>query len=280
MYKNYVTLTGQKEWQIHFRCSAKHLDSDQSQVVLLHPSPLCSGFMVPIMELLADEHQVVAWDTPGYGQSDSLPEQGDGLEKYVEALHLFLTELGIRKPVLYGSATGAQIAIEYAKAYPENLNGMVLENAAWFTEQERESILTEYFPDISAKDDGSHLIDVWKMVSQLYQFFPWFDTSESSRVSNIEPPTNLKHQTLMSYFTAGPEYYLAYKAAFMNERPEQLRGVTVPTHLLRWQSSILKKYVDRLDDAGLPANIQMKFADAGIENRFAQLKDSVAKLAN
>lgn len=232
------------------------------------------------MRLLDDKFQVFAWDTPGYGQSDLLPSQGEGLQNYVIALHQFLTELEIEKPVLYGSATGAQIAIEYAKSHPKGLSGMVLENAAWFTDSERESIVEQYFPDISPKQDGSHLSDVWKMVNQLYQFFPWFDTNETARVSENTPPSALLQQTLMSYFTAGNNYHLAYRAAFANERAEKLRPVSLPTHIIRWESGILNKYVNRLDDADLPKNIQMKFASSGIENRFAQIKASVEELAN
>lgn len=272
--KHYVTLNKPSPWQIHYRSQGQG-----HSVILLHPSPLSSSFMQPIMNVLSENHRVIAWDTPGYGQSDPLPENDGSLSPYVEALKLFIDELGLKDAVIYGSATGAQIAIEYAKAYPETINGIVLENAAWFFDSEREEILQHYFPEIEPQEDGSHLPFVWKIVNQLYHYFPWFDTSDSARVSCAEIPVSLKHQTLMEYFTAGKDYHLAYRAAFMNERPEQLRGVTIPTHIMRWESSILKKYVDRLDAADLPSNIEMKHADAGIENRFAVLKQSVKTLS-
>jgi pimeloyl-ACP methyl ester carboxylesterase len=267
-------------WQIHYRYSSPA--SSGRTIVLLHPSPMSSVFMQPIMQLLSDTYSVIAWDTPGYGQSDPLPahlDSSDDLMPYVEALQQFLTTLEIEKPIIYGSATGAQIAIEYAKAYANQVTGVVLENAAWFTDQERDNIIKDYFPSIAAKDDGKHLLQVWKMVSQLYEFFPWFDTREQSRVSSVQVPAEMKHQTLLAYFAAGEDYAKAYRAAFMNERPEQLRGVTVPTELIRWQSGILKRYVDRLDDADLPDNIRTRFADAGIDNRFRAIREAVDALA-
>ncbi|QHJ13854.1 Haloalkane dehalogenase [Paraglaciecola mesophila] len=288
--KHYVTLGGDAPWQLHYRSQgADHLPV----VVLLHASPMSSAIMLPIMSALSDSFKVIALDTPGYGQSDPLPQfkgaqlptdrdekPDSSLTPYVQALNEFINALGLKQPLLYGSATGAQIAIEYAKAHPSSIKGMVLENAAWFKDDEREAILAEYFPDISPQKDGSHLALVWKMSSQLFHYFPWFDTSESARVGSADMPAQVIQDTLMGYLTAGENYHLAYRAAFMNERPEQLQPVTVPTHILRWPTSLLKQYVDRLDDANLPSNIQMRFAQAGMDGRFIALKQSLLSLSN
>ncbi|MEI8648091.1 hypothetical protein P4S73_09590 [Paraglaciecola sp. Hal342] len=72
-------------------------------------------------------------------------------------------------------------------------------------------------------------------------------------------PAHVIQDTLMGYLTAGENYHLAYRAAFMNERPEQLQPVTVPTHILRWPTSLLKQYVDRLDDANFAAKYSNAF---------------------
>ena len=301
--KHYVTLGTDNPWQLHYRSQGEdHLPV----IVLLHASPMSSAIMLPIMNALSDSFKVIALDTPGYGQSDPLPqtqsgkgdtldnspepidslerinspEPIDSLEPYVKALNEFINALGLNQPLLYGSATGAQIAIEYAKAHPESIKGMVLENAAWFKDDERSAILEQYFPDIRPQKDGSHLALVWKMSSQLFHYFPWFDTSENARVGHADMPAQVIQDTLMGYLTAGENYHLAYRAAFMNERPEQLQPVTVPTHILRWPTSLLKQYVDRLDDAELPANIQMRFAQAGIDDRFNVLKQSMLSLSN
>jgi len=301
--KHYVTLGTNNPWQLHYRSQGEdHLPV----VVLLHASPMSSAIMQPIMNTLSDSFKVIALDTPGYGQSDPLPQtqvgEGDalnnslepnnspepinspephvGLAPYVRALNEFINTLGLKQPLLYGSATGAQIAIEYAKAHPASIKGMVLENSAWFKDDERSAILEQYFPDIRPQKDGSHLALVWKMSSQLFHYFPWFDTSENARVGHADMPAQVIQDTLMGYLTAGENYHLAYRAAFMNERPEQLQPVTVPTHILRWPSSLLKQYVDRLDDAELPENIQMRFAQAGIDDRFNVLKQSMLSLSN
>lgn len=273
--RHYATLENEhgEPWQIHYRQQGSGQD-----ILLLHPSPLSSAFMQPLIELFSKQGRAIAWDTPGYGQSDSLPTSLQGLAPYVDALSEFISELGLNKPVIYGSATGAQIAIEFAKAYPEQTRGLLLENAAWFYEDELTQMLDRYFPDIGPKEDGSHLSLVWKMVNQLYHYFPWYDTSESALVNEVKPPLELRHKTMLDYLIAGKDYDLAYRAAFLNERADQLQQVQIPTRVMRWPSSLVRKYVDRLDSVDFPDNIVMKHIDAGLESRFAGLEQTMSEL--
>ena len=261
------------QWQIHYREAGTG-----APVLLLHPSPLSSAFMQPLLALFAGQGRAIAWDTPGYGQSDPLPQAGPGLTAYVRALYDVTVALGLDTPLIYGSATGAQIAIEFGKAYPHATRGLLLENAAWFFDSERDAMLASYFPDISPRADGSHLLRVWQMVNQLYQYFPWYDTSAAARVRDTPAPLDIVHKTALDYLLAGPDYHRAYRAAFFNERPEQLQGLRVPTRIMRWPDSLLKKYSDRLDTAELPGNIRMHHAGAGPEVRFAGLSEALAHL--
>ncbi|MGK0292012.1 MAG: pimeloyl-ACP methyl ester carboxylesterase [Porticoccaceae bacterium] len=273
--RNYLTVGDQETkspWQIHYREAGTGVP-----IVLLHPSPTSSVFMEPLVALFAKQGRAIAWDTPGYGQSDKLPCDTEGLDPYVQALNAFIVGLGLDKPVIYGSATGAQLAIEYGKAYPENTGGVLLDNAAWFYNSERDAIMESYFPDISPQEDGSHLQLVWKMATQVYRYFPWYD--RSSPVKNaVEIPLSLVQQTALDYLFAGTDYDRAYRAAFLNERPEQLRGLSIPTRLMRWQDSILKSYTDRLDSADLPENIKMCPAGPGRDNRLAALEQALSDL--
>ncbi|TQV81389.1 alpha/beta hydrolase [Exilibacterium tricleocarpae] len=234
--------------------------------------------MEPLLSLFAQRGRAIAWDTPGYGQSDPLPAPGVGLAPYVEALHRFIGILKLDRPVIYGSATGAQIAIEYGKAYPRHTRGLLLENVAWFYDDEREAMMEPYFPDLTPRADGSHFAETWHMVNQLYRYFPWYDTSPETLVNSAAVPVDVLHKTALDYLRAGPDYDLAYRAAFINERPEQLQPLRVPTRILRWRDSLLKKYSDRLDAAELPVSIEMRFADSGLEARFDGLDTALGEL--
>ncbi len=208
------------------------------------------------MALLSDVADVVAPDTPGYGASDRLRKPGDGLAPYVEWLAELLSALDLDKSALYGSATGAQIAIEFARAYPERLCGIVLDNLAHFEAAEREVIVRHYFPSLAPAENGAHLELLWRMCSGLYQWFPWYASDETRRVGG-GVDAELIHATALEYLRAGEGYDHAYRAAFNNENVARLEGIVVPTKVIRWTGSLLYRQGMAFDEVSWPENIQL-----------------------
>lgn len=254
--------------QTHYRVAG-----EGPPLLVLHPSPMSSAFMAPVIDTVSDVRRVIAPDTPGYGASDPLPEPGEDLVPYVEWLEAFVDAMGIGQFSLYGSATGAQIAIEFAHAHPGRVSQLVLDNAVHFTDEERAEIMASYFPDISPRRDGSHLMATWAMAQGLFRGFPWYEVPQEPLP---EPPVSLVHATALAYLVAGADYDRAYRAAFHNERAERVQSLTVPTTVLRWAGSLLKDQADRLDDFDWPGHVMMKHSEATIEARFAALREAIA----
>ena len=268
MQRDYLTLANGR--QVHFRNAG-----EGAPLLMLHPSPLSSAFLEPLIQFLASDFRVIAIDTPGYGDSDPLDSSDPSLQPYVEVIGEVVDSLSLDNSLLFGNATGAQLAIESAKCFPGKFAGLVLENAAAFTDQEREELMAPYFPDLTPQEDGSHLRLAWKIARQTFEFFPWYDTSERARVASAPPPEAVVQAVALAYLNAGPNYARAYKAAFANERPEQLAAVNQPTTVLLWEDSILLDYSRRLERAGLPGNIVFKEAASGIEARYAAVRDAL-----
>ncbi len=198
MLRSYTCLDyeGQVQ-QTHYRVSGSG-----PPLILLHPSPLSSAFMAPLIELFGGMARVFAPDTPGYGASDPLPDPGTDLSAYVDWLRRFMHSKELSSAGIYGSATGAQIAIQFARTHPKMAEYVVLDNTVHFTDEERERIMKNYFPDMTPQADGSHLHKAWEMSTRLYQYFPWFDQSDDCRVSDAEPPVELVHGTPFLYVPA------------------------------------------------------------------------------
>jgi len=260
--------------QTHFRQAG-----DGPPLILLHPSPLSSEFMVPLVDLVADKVTAIAPDTPGYGQSDPLPAAASDLVPYVHWLAGLVRKLGHSSVGLYGSATGAQIAIQFARVHPEMTRYLVLDNAVHFHADERQDILANYFPDLSPQADGSHLQRAWEMSSGLFWYFPWYDQREQSRVSQAAPPLHAVHATALAYLVAGVDYDMAYRAAFRNEDAANMQQISVPTRVIRWAGGMLKKYADRLDDFDWPENIRMVHCGKPVEKRFAAIREQIVELS-
>jgi pimeloyl-ACP methyl ester carboxylesterase len=247
-------------------------------LVMLHASPLSSAFLVPLIERFQGLVTVFAPDTPGYGASDPLPQPPVDLDGYADWLFRFLEALGIGKAGIYGSATGAQIAIRFARNHPDLVEFALLENAVHFSADERERILHGYFPDIAPRADGRHLRQVWEMSSRLFQRFPWFDDSEEAKVSDADPPLDIVQATALSYLVAGEDYARAYRLAFNNEDARNLQAVSRPTRVIRWQGSILRRHAAQLDAFEWPPNIRMVHCEAGQEARYAALQNALGDL--
>ena len=133
------------------------------------------------METLAPVFHVVAVDTPGYGGSDLLPIPVTQLSDYLAPLYALPQTVAGPQCLLYGSATGAQLGIAFANRHSGAVKHLLLDNAAHFDDAERRHILARYFPDLSPRSDGAHLLTAWRMAARMAQFFPWFEDNEAHR---------------------------------------------------------------------------------------------------
>jgi len=276
--KNYATLSNGR--QTHYRHAGQ--DCAGVTLIMLHPSPMSSELMLPVMNALNGVCELIAPDTPGYGQSDPLTKEqlnsSAVLGPYVEWLAEFIDRLNLDTVGLYGSATGAQIAIEFAKTYPEKTVFIVLDNAADFTDAEREEVMNGYFPDLSPKKDGSHLQDIWKISESLFKWFPWNEQNDEHLISNATPPLAAVQATAKAYLLAGADYAQAYRRAFMNEDASRLQAVTVQTRVIRWEGSLLKQYSDRFDQYDWPKNIQMCHCGKTTDERMNRIRNTISDL--
>jgi len=219
---------------------------------LLHPSPSHSGSMEPLMHLLGNHFRVIAPDTPGYGQSVSLDPAPETIEGYLPFIEQLVEYLQAERIFLYGTATGAQLSIAFALAYPEKIAHLFLDNVAHFEEDFRAQLLQQYFISLEPENDGSHLIRLHQMVEQSCLFFPWYSTDPDNRIADHLPPATVIQQMVEEYLMAGTDYARAYRAAFLHERAEKVQQLKVPTLIFRWLGSPILRYMDQLLTFSLP----------------------------
>ena len=258
---------GQGTLDLHYR-----LAGSGPPLFLLHPSPLSSAFMEPLMQRLAGRATLVAPDTPGFGESQAIPAGTAGLDPYVDAMIALRRALRLEQVAVYGSATGAQIAIEWAKADPNGVVGVVLDNAASFTDAERNRIMDGYFPDVTPAADGAHLAKAWQAAHDATMFFPWQHPAAGNRVAREVVPAEAIDTTAEGYLSAGPGYENAYRAAFRNERAERVLPIRAPLVVMRWRGSILKRWTDRFDDYTWGDNVVMAHCGPGLVERWSCLE--------
>jgi len=99
-------------------------------ICLLHGIGSQSGSWVRQLEALGARFRAIAWDAPGYGQSDRLAAQSPAAADYADSLEAFLDALEIERAVLVASSLGALVAGAFAARHPARVARMVLLNPA------------------------------------------------------------------------------------------------------------------------------------------------------
>jgi pimeloyl-ACP methyl ester carboxylesterase len=241
-------------------------------IALLHASPLNAGFMRPQIEALASAgFCAIGIDTPGYGGSDHLP-RAETLRDYADAIGAAMSALGHERFGLYGTATGAQIALSLAKAAPDRVTRLVLDNCGHFDPALRATWEAGYFPDTAPAADGSHLVRIWDMCVKQATRFPW----HLDGPANPAPPADMLQAMARAYLEAGPDYHRAYRLAFHAEDIDSFAGLTTPTVLLDWEGSVVRAQIQVLIGKGLPACVRVLHAGAGLDARLSAIAAAFA----
>lgn len=85
-------------------------------LVLIHGIGSHWQIWSPVIDRLAERHDVIAADSPGFGHSPALPPGVDPtVESYATAFERFFDELGLRRPCVAGNSMGGGIALELAR---------------------------------------------------------------------------------------------------------------------------------------------------------------------
>ncbi len=244
-------------------------------VVLVHESPRSSVALLPLAERLASRFTVFALDTPGYGGSDPLADPSPEITQYAHALAETFDTLGLGCAPLYGTHTGAAIALEFARLYPERTAVAVLDGYPMFTEAEREDLLHAYLPPFRPAFDGTHVAWAWSRVRDQFSFFPWYRAGRAARFDRSPPPLDIMQQVVADMLAAGDGYRVGYAAAFRYEAAAPLGQLTAPAWFVARDDDLLFPHLDRLPD--LPPGCGIERLDADRDRWAAAIADIMAR---
>ena len=104
---------------------------------------------------LAADRTVIALDAPGAGESAGLGLSAPACADYSDTLGETLDWLGLERVDLYGSHTGATLALDFAYRHPERVDRLVLNALGTYTQDERTDLLANYTPSLEPRWDGS-----------------------------------------------------------------------------------------------------------------------------
>jgi pimeloyl-ACP methyl ester carboxylesterase len=201
--------------QLHYRDVGPR---NQMPLILLHQSPMSMIQWGDVQnELVAKGRRVITVDTPGNGLSD-IPDHQPTIEEIADNLVALLDQLKLKKVMIGGHHTGAQIATAFTSRHPDRVVALVLHGSAMFSDED----LARYQSRIG-KGTGTG-----RLPKADASNFKWtmFGTPGDTRQELLDANAWL---TITRYLS-GPD--LGHYAAFHYQMKPDLMRVKVPTLLL------------------------------------------------
>jgi 3-oxoadipate enol-lactonase len=103
-------------------CGPKELESGGKAIVLLHDGILHGAAYNDVWPLLCQRFRVVRYDRRGYGQTPAATTPFASIDD----LAAVMKAAGIAHATLVGSSAGGGIAVDFALAHPDAVDGLVL----------------------------------------------------------------------------------------------------------------------------------------------------------
>lgn len=236
------------EGQIHYRMATPAGVAMGRAVVMLHQSPGSAKQLEGHMRAVAAAgRRCLAPDTPGNGDSDPLPMEVPNIADLAKAQYAAICALLPEGRFdLYGSHTGASIAMEIAIAHPERVASLTIDGMGLYDEDMRAQVLSRYAREIAPDDEATHLMKVWHFCRDQFLFWPYYNRTAAGRLPNGVPETEEFHDFVVEVFKAMRTYHRSYRAAFRHPKRDRLPLLTVPVVLANSASDMLAGYADEL----------------------------------
>ncbi|HTH81156.1 MAG TPA: alpha/beta hydrolase [Ramlibacter sp.] len=195
--------------RVHVRMSGP----DQSPLIALHSAPGSAAPLTPLLTGLGKSRRVIAPDFIGNGDSGKVDAPVDIATLAQDALEV-ADALGLQRFDLWGTHTGALIAMEAAIIAPERVGRVILEAPPLLAPAFTADLLANYFPPLVPDGWGLYLQQAWNMRRDIFLFWPWYRAKRSAARPLDVPDAAFLHDWTIGLLASGATYHRSYRAAF------------------------------------------------------------------
>lgn len=196
-------------------------------LLALQSAPGSSKPLLPLLHGLAPGWEVIAPDYLGNGESDK-PDRAVDIGMLAEDALAVADALHLDRFDLWGTHTGALVALELTVRHPDRVGRAVLEAPVLIPPDFSADILTNYFPPLVADRWGLHLLQAWNMRRDMFLFWPWYRQERAAARAIGVPDAAVLHDWTMGLLASGAHYDRSYRAAFHYDTRARLPRLTRP----------------------------------------------------
>jgi len=155
-------------------------------VVLLHGFPMDKNIWLDLIPVLSSNHQVIAIDIPGLGNSKA--HTLNAIHTIADQIHDVLQHEQVGKAVFVGHSMGGYIALAYSKRYSKMVKGLCLVHSTLNADTEEKKIMRLKIIDL-IKKGGTKAF--------LRELFPSLFAADNRIIFKLECETLYnRHQTV------------------------------------------------------------------------------------
>ncbi len=102
-------------------------DGKSTPILMLHGGPGGTSYSLFALHPLSDEYTLILFDQIGTGRSGDLEDTSlMNMDYFVEQLHEFIRDLGLKKYILYGHSWGTMLGLDYYLKYPRGIEAIIM----------------------------------------------------------------------------------------------------------------------------------------------------------
>lgn len=231
--------------QVHYReCGT----GGDRPLILMHPSPGSGLMLAPLLRAMGRSRRTIALDTRGNGDSTALPGMPE-IADFAAASWEAIDALGIGSCDLFGSHTGASIALESALQRPDRVGHLIIDNMGLWSPQRQQAQIAHNSPAVQPDMIGSQFNWAWHYCRDQFLFAPWYDRRAATRRDIDMPTPERLHEFVVELLKALGTYHLSYSAVARYDKRGRLPLLSVPALISSSPSDPLMAYVEEI--AGL-----------------------------
>ncbi len=223
---------------------------------VLQSAPGSTAPLARVIESLGRVRDVHAPDYPGNGCSEKIEGEVD-IARLARAMLAAADSAGLDSFDLWGTHTGALVALEMALIAPARIGRLIMEAPPLLSGAFSADILANYLPPLVPDRWGLHLQQAWNMRRDMFIFWPWYRAHREAIRPLGLPDVTMLHDWTVGLLQSGRTYDRSYRAAFEYPTRARLPGLQRPALITAGPGDML---VDALREAAGLCGPQVEIA--------------------